>query len=186
MPQDPRVDAYIAGAAPFAQPILTHLRGLVHRACPDVEEAIKWSRPFFLREGRPFAAMSAFKAHATFRFWRANDGPERAEEFRSLTSLADLPDDAALEETIRAAADTPRPAPRPRSAPKPPLPMSADLIEMLAAGGAGAAFDALTPGQRREYIEWIEEAKRPETRAKRLATTLAQVAEGKSLNWQYR
>ncbi len=44
---DPRVDAYIARSAAFAQPVLLHLRATVHAACPGVQETIKWGMPFF-------------------------------------------------------------------------------------------------------------------------------------------
>lgn len=193
--RDPRVDAYIAKAAPFAQPILTHLRQLMHRQVPGVEEAIKWSMPFFMLNGSPLANMAAFKAHAAFGFWRHAEvtGTEEREgamgSLGKLVSLDDLPSDAELAALIAKAValtgeNKPKPAPVKR---KPALDLPDDLGAALAANGAAQAqWDAFSPGKRRDYIEWVVEAKRDDTRAKRIATTIAQVAEGKDRNWKYK
>jgi uncharacterized protein YdhG (YjbR/CyaY superfamily) len=65
---DPRVDAYIAKAAPFARPILRHLRKLVHEGSPEAEETMKWSMPAFVHRGKILCGMAAFKEHCTFGF----------------------------------------------------------------------------------------------------------------------
>jgi uncharacterized protein YdeI (YjbR/CyaY-like superfamily) len=199
---DPRVDAYIADAPAFAQPILERLRAAVHRACPDVEETMKWSRPHFTLDGRVFAGMSAFKAHCTFGFWDRRDEsaaarPESAGkaigQFDRIESLADLPPATALRELIAQAARESRaaratraatpPAPRPRRA---PLTMPDDFASVLRAHPrADAAFEGFAPGQQREYIEWIIEAKREQTRASRIAQAVEWIGEGKTRNWKY-
>jgi uncharacterized protein YdeI (YjbR/CyaY-like superfamily) len=196
MSRDPRVDAYIARQADFARPILEHLREAVHAACPEVEEAIKWSMPNFVYRGKILANMAAFKAHAAFGFWRSSDvlgeaGAERDAmgQFGRLTSGDDLPPPDQLEALIRkamAAIDSgPAPA-RPKKSPKPELPAPEDLRAALdAAPKATATFDAFPPSCRREYVEWVTEAKRPETRAKRIAQTVEWLAEGKRRNWKY-
>jgi uncharacterized protein YdeI (YjbR/CyaY-like superfamily) len=194
MTTDPRIDAYIAGRAEFARPILSHLRQRFHTACPQVEETIKWSMPFFLYRGRLLANMAAFKAHASFGFWdRAEMGAGRDKDgmgqFGKLTSLADLPDDARLDASIRAAValleaeDRPKRAVRPA---KPEAEVPAALAVALAADAAASkTFTEFPPGCRREYCEWIAEAKRPETRDKRIAETIAWLREGKRRNWKY-
>lgn len=195
---DPRIDALIAKAAPFAQPILTHLRALVHRACPDVTETIKWSHASFETHGRLMCGMAAFKAHCTFGFFHqemekqlAADGARTGDAMGSLgriTSLDDLPSDAALVKYIKQAAKlnaSGAPA-RPKAKPKPALPVPKDLAAALAKNKAAAAtFEKFSPSHRRGYIEWITEAKREETRESRLATTLEWLAEGKPRNWKY-
>jgi uncharacterized protein YdeI (YjbR/CyaY-like superfamily) len=191
---DPRVDAYIANSAEFARPILRHLRALAHQACPEAQEAIKWNFPFFTHEGI-FCFMAAFKGHCTFGFWHRGmravllkDGADTRERLRRLTSLKDLPDDRTLLRYLRAAvrlneAGGPALAPRPA---KPAAKTPPDLAAALRKNKAAAAgFKKLTPAARREYIEWITAAKRPETRTKRLATTIKWVSEGKKLNWKY-
>lgn len=192
---DPRIDAFIAKAPPFARPILSHLRGLIHQACPDAVETIKWSRPAFDHKGRIFAIFGAFKAHASLYLWRMDEAGESIApdgegmgQFGKLTSLADLPDDAELIRMIRAAVEVIErgPAPKPKKAPRPELPVPDELAAALAqAPAARAVFDAFPPGQRREYCEWIGEAKRPETRAERVAQAIEWLAEGKTRNWKY-
>ena len=193
MPIDPRVDAYIASAAPFARPILTHLRTLIHQAVPAAEETTKWGRPFFTLDGRILAMMSAFKAHCTFGFWR-NDtgGPDRGEsaggDYGRITCIADLPaDDVLIGQIGLAVAQiaTP-PAKRMRSDPKPALETPPDLAAAFAANPAArAGFDGLPPSGRREYVEWVEEAKRAETRAARIARAVAQLNDGLRLHHKY-
>ena len=197
MQTDPRVDAYIAKSAEFAQPILRHLRALVHQACPAAEETIKWGMPSFVHHGI-LCGMAGFKAHCAFGFWRhgltdeiAKTGVKAGEAMGSLgriTRLKDLPGDKALLGYIRLAAklnEAGAPA-RPKPKPKPALPVPADLArELKKSAKAAKVFAGFSPSARREYIEWVTEAKQPETRAKRLATTLEWVAAGKKRNWKY-
>ncbi len=197
---DPRVDAYIARSAPFARPVLQHLRALVREACPEAEETIKWGMPSFVLNGKILCGMAAFKAHATFGFWQrgmtavlASDGRGASDAMGSLgriTGLADLPSDAAMRRYVKkAAALTLAPAagraPRPRK-PARALPVPADLAAALMRNPAAKkAFEEFSPSRRNDYVEWITEAKRDETRAKRLATAIEWLAEGKARNWKY-
>jgi uncharacterized protein YdeI (YjbR/CyaY-like superfamily) len=191
--RDPRIDAFIAKAQPFAHPILTHLRDVLHRACGGLEESIKWGRPAFINEGRILAVFGAFKAHASLTLWKMGEPTGKEEEgmgqFGKLTSLADLPGDAALEAMVRKAAaliDSGTKAPRPLKHPKPALEMPDDLGTALAANPAAqASYDGFPPGQKREYLDWVADAKRPETRARRIAQAVEWMAEGKRRNWKY-
>ncbi|MGB7137496.1 MAG: YdeI/OmpD-associated family protein [Acidobacteriaceae bacterium] len=192
----PKVDAYIAKAKPFAQPILEHLRELMHRGCPEVEESIKWSQPFFAYKGTILANVAAFKAHCNLGFWdksmaeelrNSGDGP-----LRRITSAKDLPaDKQMLAWILQTAANVDRGeyrspiAARSRKA-KPEIAVPADFASALKKNkGAATAFAAFSPGCRREYVEWIVDAKREETRAKRVATAVEWIAEGKQRNWKY-
>lgn len=193
---DPRIDAYIARQADFARPILGHLRSAVHAACPEAEETLKWSMPHFLYKGQMLAGMAAFKAHATFGFWRGKEvlgetGAERDAmgQFGRLASVADLPTDDVLRELIRKAMALTdagaRPA-RPKAAAKPDLETPPELHTALSANPvARATFDGFPPSCRREYVEWVIEAKRPETRDKRIAQAVEWMTEGKRRNWKY-
>ena len=196
-PRDPRIDAYIAEAAPFARPILRHLRQVVHRACPEATEAIKWGSPFFLYRGRILCFTAAFKAHLAFGFWGpamhkvlAADGHEKDGRglLGRITRRQDLPPDKKLMGYVRQARelhDTGQ-AVRPKPKPKPALPVPADLAAALRRSKQAAATWAdFSPSCRREYIEWITEAKRPETREQRLLTTVEWVSSGKHRNWKY-
>lgn len=198
MSRDNRIDAYIAKAPLFARPILQHLRALVHQGNPEIEETIKWSCPFFTYHGKLFSSFAAFKAHATFGLH--HQGMEKLVDEKigktseamglmgRLTSLNDLPADKVLLGYIRAAKklhDSGTPA-RAKPKPKPALPVPADLADALKRSQkAAAAWADFSPSCRREYIEWITEAKRPETRESRLLTTIEWVAEGTSRNWKY-
>lgn len=192
---DPRIDAYIARAEPFARPILSHLRALVHEACPPVEETIKWSAPFFLHHGL-LCQMAAFKRHCAFGFWKGarivgeDAAADAMGQFGRIGTLADLPPAATIVGYVRKAAalneaGAPRPARGPR-APKPEAIVPDDLAAALKTNAkARRTFEAFSPSHRREYVEWIVEARREATHASRLATTLEWLAEGKPRNWRY-
>ena len=198
--RDPRIDAYIAKSAPFARPVLSHLRALVHVACPDVEETMKWSSPSFLNDGRIVCGMAAFKEHCTFGFWHkgmvevlGGDGAKSDAamgSFGRITKIADLPKEKVLiryiREAVRLGASDEPARPRPVRKAAAPVAVPDDLAKALKKNAAAAAtFERLSPSHRKEYVEWITEAKRDETRLKRLATTLEWLAEGKSRNWKY-
>ena len=195
--RDPRFDAYIAKSAEFARPILVQLREVVHSACPEVEETMKWSHPSFMYQGM-LCGMAAFKAHCTFGFWKgelivADDAASEAAmgQFGRITKLSDLPSKKVLTGYIKKAmalneAGVKAPWAVKRAQPKPAAKVPDDLAAALARNKkARATFDSFPAGQRREYIDWITEAKRDETRQKRLAQTIEWLAEGKRRNWKY-
>ncbi|MEP6472759.1 MAG: YdeI/OmpD-associated family protein [Gemmatimonadota bacterium] len=194
--KDPRIDAYIAKSAPFAQPILRHLRSVVHQACPDVEETVKWGMPSFTYHGI-LCGMAAFKQHATFGFWKASlildkDGNKAEEahgQFGRLTAVKDLPSKAVLMGYVKQAMklnDEGTAMAKPRKGPKPPARIPADLAAALKRNAkANAVFREFSASGQREYIEWIEEARTDATRQRRLVTTIEWVAEGKQRNWKY-
>jgi uncharacterized protein YdeI (YjbR/CyaY-like superfamily) len=201
----PKVDAYLGKVQPFALPIMEHLRDLVHKGCPDVEETIKWSRPFFEYRGVILGNMSAFKEHCSFGFW----GEEIAVVLREakvlqedgmgslgrITDLKDLPSDKRMLGWIRQAVGfidrgeyTSPIAARHKvvKAPKTPVAIAPEFAAALQRNKkAGAAFAEFSPSCKREYAEWIADAKRPETRDKRIATAIDWIAEGKQRNWKY-
>jgi uncharacterized protein YdeI (YjbR/CyaY-like superfamily) len=192
MTRDPRIDAYIAKAQPFARPILEKVRERVHAVIPGVEEAMKWSHPSYCRGGKIVMGTAAFKGHAAVHFWRGQElGLETKRDamgqLGKLTSVADLP--ANLDQLIRKAADfsARSPAPRkPKHAPKPPPELHPEFAVALdGAPKAKAAFDSFAPSHRREYLEWVAEAKRDETRRTRIATAIEWLSEGKKRNWKY-
>ncbi|MBI3416027.1 MAG: YdeI/OmpD-associated family protein [Verrucomicrobia bacterium] len=194
--KDPRVDAYIARAADFARPILTHFRRLVHTACPDVVETMKWSFPHFDHRGI-LCSMAAFKQHCAFGFWKGElifgktaAADEAMGHLGRITSLADLPNDGALLGYIRKAAElneagVKKPQPL-RTKVKKELVVPDWLLAALRKNKTAlATFENFSYSHRKEYVEWLVEAKREETRVKRLAQALVWLAEGKSRNWKY-
>ena len=195
MTRDPRVDAYIARAQPFARPILEHVRERVHAAVPEVEEMLKWSAPSFTLNGKILLMMASFKAHAALNFWRGQElRGEQAEadamgQFGKLTSVEDLPPDKELEGLIRKAAELTASAPAPRKAkhaPKPPPELHPEFAAALkTAPKAKAALDGFPPSARRDYLEWVAEAKQDATRQKRIATSIEWLSEGKRRHWKY-
>jgi uncharacterized protein YdeI (YjbR/CyaY-like superfamily) len=195
--RDARVDAYIAKSKDFAKPILTYLRDLVHTTCPEVEETVKWSFPHFMYKGM-LCAMSSHKEHCSFGFWKGSlvleDGGARNEEgmghFGRITKLSDLPSKKVLTGCIKKAMElneegVKRPAlPKPKT-PKPVV-VPDDLTKALQANAAAqATFERFSPSHKREYIEWITEAKTEATRTKRLQTAIEWMVEGKPRNWKY-
>lgn len=200
MPSDSRVDDYIARSPEYAQPILKHLRELVHKGCPEAQEAIKWSTPSFLYHNRILFSMAAFKAHCRFIFWRLEFAAmvgkagaiadDDGAVIGKISHLSELPPDKELLTYIREARrlsdESPRPRMRKKNAPKPELEVPAEFAAALQKNKAAAkTFQGFPPSHRREYIEWISDAKREETRNKRINTALEWLTEGKSRNWKY-
>jgi uncharacterized protein YdeI (YjbR/CyaY-like superfamily) len=196
--RDPRVDAYIEKAAPFARPILNRIRRAVHAGCPRVEETIKWGMPAFHYNG-PLCGMAAFKAHATLGFWKGSllrtggatlgKSTERAMgQFGRLAKVDDLPGQRALVALVRQAAtlnDDGVKLVRTRK-PKAALPTPRDLMAALRKDRAALrTFQEFSPGHRREYVEWILEAKREETRIRRIETAVVWMSKGRGRNWKY-
>jgi uncharacterized protein YdeI (YjbR/CyaY-like superfamily) len=192
--KDPRVDAYIAKAPDYAKPILKHLRALVHRGCPGVEESIKWGMPSFGHQGI-LCGMAAFKAHCAFGFWSRElkipeAGPRNVMgQFGRLTSPADLPSDKVMlgyvREAARLNAKRKERGPQPRRARK-PIPVPKELTAALKKKPAALAkFKAFSPSQQRDYSEWITEAKTDATRERRLETSVGWIAQGKPRMWKY-
>lgn len=196
--RDPRVDDYIAKAADFARPILAYLRATVHEYCPDVEETMKWSFPHFMYRGM-LCSMASFQRHCAFGFWKGSlvvDARGRTLEqamgqFGRIEGLSDLPAKGALRGFIRKAmalndagvsARERKPKAGPREALRTPPYFTAALRRNEA---ALATFAGLPPSKKREYVEWLTEAKTDATRTKRLATSVQWLAEGKSRHWKY-
>lgn len=192
---DPRIDAYIENARDFAKPVLTHLRKLVHEECPQVVETLKWSMPSFEYKGI-LCGFASFKEHCTFMFWKQSlltevEFPvkDAMGSFGRITSLDDLPDDETLRKLLREAVrlnqegiTIPR---KPRGEAK-ELIVPDILLEALARDeSAAVTFEGFPYSKKKEYVEWITEAKTEATREKRLATTIEWLAEGKARNWKY-
>lgn len=167
----------------------------MHDNIPGAVETLKWSAPAFTLDGKILLVMAAFKAHAAVNFWRGKeigDGspkPGAMGQFGKLTSIADLPDDAALAAILRAAAALTAAGPAPRTtkaSPKPAPELHSDFAAALDANpGAKATLDGFSPSARRDYLEWITDAKQEATRAKRIATAVEWLAEGKKRHWKY-
>jgi len=193
METDPRVDAYIKKAQPFAQPILKHLRKIVHAGCPNCEESIKWQSPFFDYKG-PVCFMAAFKQHAVFGFWKGKllFGKEHKGamgHFGRLTSIKDLRSERELIDYVRKAVELNKRGikqTRAKSTAKRRLTVPADLKSALLKNAkARKTFEEFSYSHKKEYVQWITDAKRDETRQKRLKTAIEWLAQGKPQNWRY-
>lgn len=193
---DPRVDAYIDKSADFAKPILRHIRKIVHTACPEVKETMKWSLPYFDYKG-VLCSMASFKQHCAFGFWKQSlmeesNFPQKNAmgSLGRIASIDDLPDDKMLTAMVKEAVKlnddglkVKRPA---KAAEKKELVVPADLTVALAKNTkAKEIFDSFSYSRKKEYVEWIDEAKTAATRETRLATTVEWLAEGKGRNWKY-
>jgi uncharacterized protein YdeI (YjbR/CyaY-like superfamily) len=192
----PSVDAYVRKAPAFAQPIIEHLREVVHAACPEVEECIKWNCPFFVYRG-PVCAVAAFKAHCRIVFWKADVlrmDPAALARLERVTQVRELPSRAALIALVRRAvklnqdgvpAEWQKAQQKRRKNPVPAKPPLALATAIKKSARAGKTWDAFTPSQRRDYVVWIAEAKTDETRDRRVQQTVEWLAEGKTRHWKY-
>jgi uncharacterized protein YdeI (YjbR/CyaY-like superfamily) len=191
-----KFDAYIARAQPFARPILAEIREAVHEACPEVEEELKWSHPAFMYKGI-LCGMAAFKQHCTFMFWKAEQldlatGSKKDEawgQFGRLESVKDLPSRRKLVALVKRAAalhDSGVKPARVKAAPKKPIAEPDYFTAALKKNKKALRnYEAFPPSHKREYLEWITEAKGEDTRTRRLATAIEWIAEGKQRNWKY-
>ena len=195
--RDPRIDAYIARAAPFAQQILRHVRKLVHAGCPEVQETMKWSMPHFGYHGI-MLGMAAFKEHCSIAFWKGelilgkragSDGGMG--HFGKITSLRDLPSDKRFIEYVRKAAtlnkqDIKKPTDLKPKSVRPELTVPEHFRAALGKNKkAAATFEGFSYTNKKEYVDWLTEAKREQARSQRLQTAIAWLAEGKVRNWKY-
>ncbi len=192
---DPRIDAYIEKSADFAKPILTHIRKLVHKACPDIQETMKWSFPHFDHKGT-VCSMASFKQHCALGFWKQSLLEQDAfpaektamGSFGRITSVKDLPSDKVMIGLIQQAVELNEKGVKVARKPteKKELIVPKDLASALSKNKpAKAAFEKFPYSHKKEYVQWIEEAKTEPTRDKRLATTIEWLTEGKSKNWKY-
>jgi uncharacterized protein YdeI (YjbR/CyaY-like superfamily) len=192
---DPRVDAYIDKSADFAKPILIHIRKLVHKACPDIIETMKWSFPHFDHKGT-VCSMASFKQHCAFGFWKQSLMEQDAfpaektamGSFGRITSIKDLPPDKVMLRLVQQAVELNEKGVKVAKRPveKKELVIPKDLTAALSKNKpAKIAFDKFSYSHKKEYVQWIEEAKTDATRNKRLATTVEWLSEGKSRNWKY-
>ena len=195
MSRDARIDAYIERAQPFAKPILSHVRERVHAVLPNVEETLKWSMPSYTVGGKIVLLTAAFKAHIALNFWRGQElrgesaKADAMGQFGKIASLEDLPPDTEIDRLIREAAALAATVPAPRKVkhePRAPAELHPDFAKALNANPkAKATLNGFPPSARRDYLDWIAEAKQDATRAKRIATAVEWLSEGKRRHWKY-
>ena len=195
--QDPRIDTYIEKSAEFAQPILRHIRAMVHQHCPDVSETIKWNMPHFEYKGGIFCHFAAFKQHCALGFWlgamlQIDSKLEKAMgDFGRITSLQDMPNDKDFAKLLKKAiklhdAGVKIPARSKAGTEKKELEIPPAFLAAVKNNNlAFATFDAFPYSQKKEYVMWYTEAKTEATRDKRLAQAIEWMAEGKRRNWKY-
>ncbi len=186
MTDQEKIDAYIEKAEVFAQPILRHVRALVHEALPEAEEVVKWGVPYFAVNGKNAVGIASFKKHASVIICSEEREGGGMGNFGKLTSMDELPDDEQLKASFRLSAGSVQSPKTSKPKPKPALETPVDLAKAIAETfGAQAVFDGFTDAQRRDYIEWIVSAKREATREKRVAEAARWIGEGKRRNWKY-
>jgi uncharacterized protein YdeI (YjbR/CyaY-like superfamily) len=198
--RDKRIDAYIKNSADFAKPVLNHLRELVHKACPDVAETIKWGFPNFEYKG-VLCSMAAFKEHCAFNFWKVklmNDPYNILEKeertgmgvLGRIKSISELPKDkiflSYIKEAVRLNDEGVKIQRKPAAKEKKELSIPDYFMKALKKDKkALKTFENFSYSHKKEYVEWVTEAKTEETRNKRLSTAVEWMAEGKGRNWKY-
>jgi uncharacterized protein YdeI (YjbR/CyaY-like superfamily) len=189
--KDRRIDAYIAKQQDFARPIITYVRDVMHEACPDIEEDLKWNSPAFMYQGAILAGCAGFKQHVQFGFWKhdAVVGKRDGMGFGKVTRIEDLPSRKQLLVHVKKAMklqDSGAKSPLMARQKRKPIAMQADLAAALAKNKkAKAVFDDFSPSHQREYLEWITDAKGEDTRARRVKQAVEWMSQGKPRNWKY-
>ena len=195
--KDPRIDKYIENSADFAKPVLRHLRKTIHTGCPDVQETVKWGLPSFVHHGI-LCIMASFKEHCSFWFWKGRliipqsklPAEKSMGNFGRITSIADLPSDKVLlgyiKKAVRLNEDgVPSPTRAKSKVKKTVLAPTYFMTALKKNKKALATFKNFAYSHRKEYVEWITQAKTEETRSKRIKTAVEWMAKGKARNWQY-
>ena len=199
------IDSYIEKAADFAKPILMKIREIIHKACPEVTESIKWSFPNFEYKGHIICSMSAHKKHCSFGFWRGNDmedpdkilqqtGKTAMGHLGQLKSIDDLPKDEIitryllqaieLSQKTKSKSNSNAEVKVKKSIAAPEVPDY--FMELLKQSpGAKLNFEKFSNSCKKEYVEWISDAKTEKTRLKRLSEAMEMIKEGKNRNWKY-
>jgi uncharacterized protein YdeI (YjbR/CyaY-like superfamily) len=196
-----RIDAYINKSADFAKPVLIHLRKVVHKACPGVQEKIKWGMPHFDYKDNMLCSMASFKQHCAFSFWKASLMKDKTLMMNAksetsmghlgrITSLKDLPSEKKLisyiKEAMRLNDDGVKLDKRPLAA-KTQLNIPKALTSALQSNKkAQRTFNDFSYSNKKEYIDWINGAKTEDTRNKRLETAVEWLEEGKVRHWKYK
>lgn len=196
--KDARIDAYIQKSAGFARPILENIRQCVHKACPTVEETMKWGFPHFDYKGI-LCSMASFKQHCSFGFWKSQlmEDPDNILKslgegamgnFGALKSLKDLPSQKTIIKYIKQAMrlnDEGIKVEKKLKVKK--VIVIPDYFTHALKKNKKALnnFNSFSPSQKIEYIDWITEAKREETRSARIKTSIEWLVEGKQRNWKY-
>src|SRR4051812_20916329 len=200
--KDTRVDAYIAKKAAFAQPILKELRAIIHEAHPDIDEDIKWGAPAFMHKGI-VCIIAGFKEYVGVNFWkgalivpsmarRATDDKDM-KQLEKIHSVDEIPPRKKIIEYVQAAVKlneggvpTPNRGKAATARKRAPLRTPPSLAKALARNAkAKSTYEGFSPSHKREYVEWIADAKTEETRERRIEQALGWLAEGKPRNWKY-
>lgn len=200
MNRDKRIDEYIFKAKPFARPVLKHIRKLVHSYCPEVEETIKWGFPHFMYEGSILCSMAAFNQHCALTFWKADaipamkkfitkNGSSAMGQFGKILALKDLPGEEEFARIIMQAMSL-------KKVNDVQLPKKKKVVDVVVPDffmdrlrknkQALKTFDSFPNSHKKEYVEWVVEAKREETRNRRMEQAIEMMQEGKDRNWKYR
>lgn len=199
--KDTRVDAYIAKQQPFAKEICTRVRAIVHEAAPDITEDIKWGHVAFMHKGI-VCGLAAFKHHVVFHFWKASllggsharrsTDDKTLEQLAKLKSVDELPSKSVIASLVKAAVKLNDGAVKVPKSPmaakktKAPLRTPPSLAKALARNAkAKSTYQGFSPSHKREYVEWICDAKSVETRDRRIEQALGWMSEGKPRNWKY-
>lgn len=195
--RDPRIDTYIEQAAEFAQPVLRHIRRMVHQHCPEADETIKWGMPHFEYKGSIFCHFAAFKHHCALGFWlgallEIDTRLQKAMgQFGRITKIDDLPNEKEFAQLLIAAMNlhdsgAKLPARSKNKTENKELDIPPEFLAALKKNTAAQTrFETFSYSNKKEYVAWYTEAKTETTRAKRLAQAIEWMAEGKRRNWKY-
>ncbi|SEW41674.1 Uncharacterized conserved protein YdeI, YjbR/CyaY-like superfamily, DUF1801 family [Chryseobacterium wanjuense] len=196
---DTKVDEYIEKSPDFAKPILQYLRETIHEVCPDAEEAIKWKFPTFMYKGKILCSITSFKQYCSMGFWLHGEmktikeletNAEKSSMFSlgKITKMEDLPAKPLLKKAILEAMElTDMGVTMKKAVPsKTETPIPDYFKEVLQHNKkAWEVFEKGSPSFRKEYINWITEAKTEATRNKRMEQAIEWISEGKGRNWKY-
>ncbi|MCA6066935.1 YdeI/OmpD-associated family protein [Chryseobacterium sp. RG1] len=194
-----KVDEYIEKSQDFAQPILKHIREIVHEICPDTEETIKWKFPTFMYKGKILCSMVSFKQYCSLGFWLHDEmktlknietDVEKTNMFSlgKITKIGDLPSKPLLKEMILEAMElTDKGVTLKKASPSKTETEVPDYFQNALQQNKKASeiFIKGSPSFRKEYINWLTEAKTEATRNKRMEQAIEWISEGKARNWKY-
>lgn len=186
--------AYIESMPEFSKSICIKLRSIILSADKNITEDWKWGPNYFL-DGM-LCGFSGFKHHVKLTFYNGSAMKNSKglfnhcvdNEFNRSIKYTDAGevDAKAIREYIKDSIQVNRNGFK-RIVTDKEIKVPVDLLDALSQNKkATSFFDALSYGYKKDFVEWVISAKRPETRQDRIAKTVLMCGENRKMNDKYK
>ncbi|GAB2541876.1 DUF1801 domain-containing protein [Rufibacter soli] len=190
--QEEKIDAFFTNAPAFAKPICEKLRLAIDEADPALKPSWKWGTPVYEKAGASMVcAISVHKQHVNLTFFQGAQVPDTYGVFTTgldgknmrtirFTEVGQVKEEQIVE-YVRAATLV-KPDKSGKSTERSVIEIPEDLKQALAHAKQLEKFEQMAYTHRKEYVRWVSEAKRQETRDGRITKTVERITEGKKFS----